>query len=202
MGRGFTHLLLTLVCFLGPAATARPIDRYYLIVFAYEGNPNLARESHTFATFVHDGPAGLEKLTISWLPDYRQPIRPLPVVRGHNYTLEETLEIAGRRHRIYYWGPFESTASLYEAARRRAERLRPGIYQYKMIDFHAHVHNAINCIRAVSEVTGHLETGTNWGRPASLQVLQHFRPYLLDYPNVHENVSTRIRLRELIEGRG
>ena len=48
---------------LGSELTARADDTYYMIVFAYQGKPNLPRSSHTFATFarVPDGKDGKQQ---------------------------------------------------------------------------------------------------------------------------------------------
>ena len=72
---GVVALALALAVLL--PAPCRAGESCYVIVFAFEGELNLPRFAHTFATFVRTswpgdgpcaGPVSLESYTISWLP--------------------------------------------------------------------------------------------------------------------------------------
>lgn len=167
----------------------------FMVMFAAETPENTARTSHTFATFVTmEHGTVTEELTVSWLPapgyfgpEYSMP--PLAIVPGKNYTLDETIRLSPRR-RTSFWGPYEISDSLYERAARRVAYLERRVTSYKMTNVargrlrDAPLRNqpggAINCIMAVSDIGGYLDTGTAWGINASSQVLSFLARDVLD----------------------
>jgi hypothetical protein len=185
--------------------------QYYMVMFGYQGAPNLARTSHTFATFVAvEGQAVTEEVTVSWLPapGYFGPGNSMPVLRavpGHNYTLDETIGLAGDAQ-IQYWGPYQITDSLFAQAEARAGFLSEGTTSYKMIvldearrepALYNQPGGVINCIMAVSDLGGYLDTGTNWGYAASSQVLGWLSRWTYDYPQgTHADVAQLMQLDE------
>lgn len=184
-------LALFLLVAAGPAVAAD----YYMVMFGSQTPENTARTSHTFATFVRMDDGELtEELTVSWLPapgyfgpEYRMP--PVAIVPGKNYTLDETIRFSPRR-RTSFWGPYEISAALYERAARRVAYLDRGVTSYKMMNLargrlrDAPLRNqpggAINCIMAVSDIGGFLDTGTAWGVDASRRVLNFLARDVLD----------------------
>ncbi len=209
----FSHLLATLALMVA-STSAFAQTRHYMVMFAAEGSPSTARTSHTFATFVReDGGRIVEEKTISWLPqegyfgpNYTMP--PLAIVPGHNYTLDQTMARSPGR-RTSFWGPYEISTNFYRAASNRVAYLNRAETSYKMMNLvrgrlrDAPLRNqpggAINCIMAVSDLAGYIETGTAWGVDASSQVLGYFRPYVLDNMThgpvvAHPDVAQRMNL--------
>src|SRR5688500_15829265 len=81
-------------------ATAEAVAdvRFYVMVFAAQGEPNLPSNTHVWATFVRlttlaDGGALVAQDTISWLPaDYAETFYlSRTAVRGHSFSLDDTL---------------------------------------------------------------------------------------------------------------
>jgi hypothetical protein len=190
-------------------------DGYYMTMFASEAAPNVARSSHTFATFVHvEAGAVAEELTVSWLPapghfgpDYTMPR--FDRVPGHNYTLDETVAMGAGRM-VTYWGPMAITQSLYERAAARVAFLERAETSYKMFVLSDTLRGpalenqpggAINCIMGVSDIGGYLNTGTSYGIGASQKVLEFLLPQVLD-PRSDAGVSELMRLRERLTGAG
>lgn len=195
------------------SVTALANTRYVMVVFGYQGTPDLARSSHTFATFARiDDGALTEETTISWLPargyfgpQYTMP--PLATVPGHNYTMDETIYMAGQQA-ILYWGPFDVTPDLYERARERAWFLAQGTTSYKMFVLREKLRipalynrpgGTINCIMGVSDLGGYLDTGNNWGYTASQLVLSHLSRWVYNYPyGIDLEAAALLNLRERV----
>jgi hypothetical protein len=164
------------------AAADAPADgtRYTVELDAWNGDPDLPSASHTFAVFVAErAGAAPEVHTISWLPADAT-VRALPLQTGHNFTLEETLAIA-RDRPILRYGPFVLARAAYDRARARITFLESGGVRYKMIDWATRRPSlsnrpggAINCIHAVSDVVGPLDTGELWGDAATRAVVAFF----------------------------
>jgi hypothetical protein len=190
--RNILKVLIPLILMVtSGAARANPGTHFYMVMFAAESQPNLARTAHTFATFVREDNGVLtQELTVSWLPQmgYFGPnnsMPPLATVPGRNYTLDQTIALSTGR-RTSFWGPYEITPQLYARAQQRVAFLNSGATSYKMTGVvFQHLRDnalrnmpggAINCIMAVSDIGGYLDTGTNWGIAASSQVLGFFAP--------------------------
>lgn len=207
-------LLPLVLAFSATVAHADHRGGYYMTVFGIQGTPNKARYAHTFATLVHTDESGVkEELTISWLPapgHFRrdQGVPVLGIHPGHNYTLDETMAIY-RGDAVRYWGPYEVSFDLWERAVARWYYLANHQTSYKMMipirdnlrmpPLHNQPGGAINCIMAVSDLGGWLDTGDAWGFEASGQVLQFLSPFLLHgyapEPHVAEAMRLNQRLR-------
>ena len=166
-------------------------ERYYVSVFASQGEPNLPRFAHTFAVFIKaDGQGAfpkdykMESHCISWLPASLQvqPLRLKPEP-GKNLTLRETLKWAkDHKGRVTMWGPFPIKKELFERGVKRAQQLQAGDLEYVAIDKTFRAKGAINCIRAVADLTDggpSLDTGTAYGDAASMLVVKHLSRWFL-----------------------
>jgi hypothetical protein len=184
----------------------------YVVVFGTQGNPDLARSSHTWATFILTrGGVVQDEETISWLPSegYFGPDGTMPVlarVPGTNYDLDQTLGFTRNRQRMS-WGPYEIDMGLYQRAVTRVAFLASGGTDYKMFVLLERVRapalydqpgGAINCIMALSDIDGYLDTGSSWGFSASSDVVGFFagQGSILAYPTVHPEIAELIHLPE------
>ena len=204
----------------GPASAQvgqRGSTNYYMIMFAVQSEPNVARLSHTFAAFVRAaGPeanpsAQLDVQTISWMPRSLEiePLRMFPT-QGVNLNLAETLSWARSvDSRVTMWGPYPIEKELYDVATHRSEQLKSGAIQYIANDRRRREEGAVNCIHALSDMVPSqslLGTGSECGNGASELVLQHLNRFVstssestdwltqrlkLDSPLVHQAAATR-----------
>ncbi|HMC66329.1 MAG TPA: hypothetical protein VKI65_15435 [Gemmataceae bacterium] len=181
---------------------------YYLMVFASQAG-NEARSSHTFATFVKATREGsseddgkLEEHTISWLP------RSLDIVivrrwaePGVNVDLQATRQWAeSMGARVTMWGPFEIEKELYDRGLAQIARLQSGAVRYKAIDEKFRP-DASNCIHAVSDVdtgNGFLHVGKVWGEPASAQVVDHLRRWMIEPEKTHPWLAKKLGLEDYL----
>ena len=206
----FLLIIASLVLMAG-SGLAHAETTYYMVMFGAQTQFNAPRTSHTFATFVkaEDGLV-VDEQTISWLPaegyfgiDYSMP--PLRIVPGRNYTLDETIARSPGRS-VQFWGPSEITPRLYAKAMERVRYLNGGGTSYKMmILFRDNLRTnpsrnepggAINCIMAVSDIGGYLETGTARGVEASGQVLASLSRHLVNGNRNVQAIADQMHLRE------
>jgi hypothetical protein len=209
----FRHIASWLaVAFLGwfaltDTSAARGQDRYYMLIFAAEGEVAPARSAHTFATFIKveemedmdiaDWP--MEMHTISWLPanlDVRLLASP---EQGANLDLKATLDLEKSRNaRVSAWGPFEIRKDLYDRAQAQIKRLNSGQVAYKAIDRRFRPRGATNCFHAISDIVDGplLDTGSAFGEAASRMVLQHISPSIIDPTEIHRNLVPRLGLTD------
>lgn len=181
--------------------TSRPVDtdetKYYMVVMATQDGQTLrfpklkpiqllteGSESHTFATFLNvKGKRVIEEITISWMPksDYLESGNTMPreaVVPGKNYSLDETLSLLKGKS-FQHYGAYPISEELFKRAKSRISFLNQGRTAYKMAlpnrtnALHNKPGGAINCIIAVSDLGGYLDTGVNYGFNASYLVLKH-----------------------------
>jgi hypothetical protein len=196
------HRSLVFLLIFAHSVAAAAADRAYVISWAYGSLLNRPVKSHTFATFflIRDGQP-VDKVDISWMPapgyfagfsDRDMP--PFKEVPGHNYTLHETLMIATEQGRkLSRFGPYESRLELFELAQRMATRLASGQVEYKMLDpgFRP---DAVNCIHAVTDIGGYVDTGMKYGDRASRSVIDHFaRQGLLLANEVDEDLYLQLK---------
>ena len=96
---------------------------------------------------------------------------------------------------------------LYERASARIAYLDSGATSYKMMvltrdslrepAFNQRPGGAINCIMAVSDIAGYLDTGTRWGYDSSAAVLQTFASQVVGgLWATHADVAQLLHLRE------
>ena len=153
---------------------------YFLVVWGYQGETNDVVQSHTFASFYNgeDLAHGIIKpTTISWLPASHI-VQPFGVEKGHNFTLQQTLQMACQSGReVRFMGPYEIKPALFQRALKRIELLKSGRIRYSMFDT---AHGTMNCIDAAGDLTPTpLDTGISWGFVASAKVVRHLSPYFV-----------------------
>jgi hypothetical protein len=180
-------------------------ERYYVVLFAFQSEPNLPRFAHTFATFVKATGAGpdprcysVQTHTISWCPASREiRVARFCPERGANLDLPATLAWARSLGSwVTRWGPFEVHKELYDRAVAQEARLRSGAVQYKVLDCGLRPSEASNCIHAVSDLAGGalLDTGAAYGEEASCLVAHHLRRWMINPHLTHEWVYQRLGL--------
>lgn len=202
------HRLLLVACILVSAAAvpaASAAEKYYLIVFAWEANPNVARSAHTFATFfkvddkkgAKEGAGAIEARTISWMPASLDIRLLAPPEKGVNLELSQALKHAKTINTtVSAWGPFEIQKELFDRAGEQAKRLSTGAVLFKAWGVLAKPADAINCIQAVSGVADGplLDTGKAFGTAASRAVLQHLSRYIIEPRTVHREFTKGLGL--------
>jgi hypothetical protein len=175
--RSIAILFLSLFLIASQAARASEIE-YKADFYSYDGPLRRGVSSHTFARFVKivDGKV-TEVVDISWMPEpgnlrrhNRMPL--FRIVPGHNYTLEQTMAMAGGKMVLSH-GSYYITPDIYESAVRQKAKLESGRIAYKMLDGHSGG-AAINCIHAVAGVVGSLDTGLRRGKGATSAVVGFF----------------------------
>ncbi len=199
------------------------MEAFFIILLAYQTPLNRPRESHTAAVFVRATAAGevSEEFTISWLParlkddpgGVIQALRPEP---GANFTREETLRLGRRGRRdVVRWGPFQVRPEFYASARRRFDFLDSGAVRYTVFDdalrqaaFDGVPGGAVNCIHALSDVTGERppRTGFLHGGPGTEAALAHFlagdpQRNFIRYPVLHEWLADALGLSGVAHAR-
>jgi hypothetical protein len=188
------------------ASAAQAGQFHFVIVFAFQAEPNLPRNSHTFATFIRaagEGPRPeayrLETHTISWYPAGGE-VRAIRLApdEGINLSLTATFQQARRLGaRVCRWGPYQIRREFYESALAQEARLRSGQVAYKLLDANYRPCRAFNCIHALSDITAGprlLDTGLAYGIAASRLVVSHFRPWIVNTHRSHEWVAARLGL--------
>ena len=172
--------------------------RHYMVVWGYQAEPNVPENSHTFASFYRgdDLARGTNSpLTISWLPATRV-VRPHGQERGRNFSLGETLRIArDRKFTVNAYGPYEIKADLYRRARERLRVLNSGKIQYAMINGSE---DAVNCIAAVGEIGGPINTGFDYGFAASLAVVNHLSAWMPNPSRVVQRVANILGIDAIV----
>jgi hypothetical protein len=176
---------------------ARADDTYYMVIFAYQGKPNLPKSAHTFATFlkVPDGKGGkpdftrAKSHTISWMPASLVvvPLRPRQE-QGKNLDLGETLQLAVAQNAdISAWGPVQIRKELFDAAVKQIARLNSGEIAYKALDGKFRPGAATNCFHAVSDIVEGplLDTGAAFGDAASVMVRDHLGRWIIEPTRIH-----------------
>ena len=195
----------SIICSLALPGAARADDKYYLLLFASQGQPTIPRWSHTFATFVKASGAGdhpakwkLETHTISWLPASGAVLPRFKSDRGRNYDLPDSLATARSQNaRVYLWGPHETNAEFYELAKKRIAQLESGAWAYRLLDGKDRHLSICNCAHAVCDlVPGEpLITGTSFGEGASAKIARYFQPWLIEPEKTHDWLLDRLDLK-------
>jgi uroporphyrinogen-III synthase len=147
-------------------------------VYACETVPNLARNSHLFATFIKKEGSKSEVHTISWYPaDKRVRVIKSKGQKGINLTLEQTLERAKSYNaKVFKSDSYQIKQELYDKALKQIEKLENGTIKYQAL---SSGENVCNCIHVVANLAGPLDTGWNWGIPARDMIIKHFDKYII-----------------------
>ena len=151
------------------------VEEYHVVVLAYG---TTATASHVFATWTRSlDKEVVEQVDISWCPVRRSARLIISEVPGKNKSLKETLKDAHKANRFSYW-LMKTDRSFYEAALRQRETLK----RYRFIDNSSRP-KGVNCIHAVSDVAGYLETGSVVGIDAGKLAADHFVNLGKAYPS-------------------
>jgi len=190
--RTYITVLTTLLGLNSFAANLIGDERHYMAIFGSQTEPNLPRNSHTYAVFMRVTDNGsseekkpqVESFCISWMPRTLNivTLRRFPEV-GINLTLEDTNRWARSiGANIRMWGPYPVRKELYQMAQQQHARLVQSAMLYVCLDGAFRGAIASNCIHAVSDLDvtqPPLQTGTLRGQGASAAVVQHFQRYIL-----------------------
>jgi hypothetical protein len=164
--------------------------RYFMVVWGYQGASGAPEAAHTFISF-YRGSSLRSPLTISWLPASGV-VRPGVVVPGHNFSLQQTLQMArSHGYQVKSYGPYEIRPELYHQAAKRVRELNSGRWKYTMVNG---PQGAMNCIEAAGSIISPISTMFDYGFAASQDVAQHLSQWIVDYPNVQEAVADRLDL--------
>ena len=199
-------LILTAVSSAAAPSQGGAEDRYYMIMFASQAEPNLPKHAHTFALFVKASQEGkdpskhkIDSHCISWLPKSLmiEPLRLQPEP-GENLSLPASLKFAKANNaQVTMWGPFFIQKKCYDMALKRLEFLNSGKIAYVVLDRRFRGGQATNCIHAVSDLDaddGLLDVGTASGDEASRAVAGHLRRWMIKPEKTHDWVGKRIGL--------
>jgi len=179
-----------------PAVFAQPhhVDglhnRYFVVVWGYEGDGNAPRDSHTFAAFYNGDDLAKGRVrpgTISWLPADGG-VSLTGAEQGRNFSLAETLAMACRDgKRVARWGPYETSFDLYRRALARIRLLASGRMSYSGL---ALIPGTMNCIKAAGDITDTpFLSGISWGLAASEAVVRHFSPFFKNEGRIDKTVA-------------
>jgi hypothetical protein len=145
-------------------------DDYHVIIFSYQNARGRARpvQTHTFATWVHTKDKEVvERVDISWGPVKGNIQAVGDSVPGKNKCLTEAInDMQGSKYQ--YW-VLRTDLTFFEAAKKQRDNLK----FYKMLDGRSRP-KAVNCIHAISDVAGYLETGTHCGISAGQIVNDYY----------------------------
>src|SRR4051812_23543075 len=103
------HRLAVVLLTAIPISNSLADERYFALFFAHQTPDRRSEEAHTYIEFIRAEvqpgapPIILQRDTISWLPSNTivrlHALRPEP---GHNFTLEETLQLAEGKN-VFAW---------------------------------------------------------------------------------------------------
>lgn len=164
---------LMLMFFSAPVITVapKPQDSYFVVVFSYEGPNGMLEpaETHTFATWVcMKDDKIIDRVVINWSPKdtFVEFFKEVP---GSNHTLKESVDHAIENNkRMSYW-VLRTDMTFFEDAKKQRDNLK----MYKALDRGTRP-NAVNCIHAISDTAGFLDTGTASGIEVGSRVTDFF----------------------------
>jgi hypothetical protein len=179
-----------------------PNERYYVLIFASQSTPKIARFTHCWATVVKvtDQPGGaptIESHTISWYPSTMK-IKPwrFRVEDGTNLDLHTTIEAVLRHHeRISMWGPYEAWHGLYRRFLVQKQFMESGEVGYQCIDTVGQAPkdgSGCDCIHAMSDMDPIFDRRryplTYFGEAASRNIVRQVRerPILIHPDETHD----------------
>jgi len=168
-------------------------NRYFLVVWGYQGAGNLPRESHTFLSVYRGDDLASGRVapaTISWFPADRG-VQLVGVERGHNFSLHQTLAMAcqGRKH-VAVWGPYEILPALYQRVLARIKLLESGRTDFSALSLRP---GSMNCIEAAGDITNKpFHPLMSWGHQASKAVVRHLSPFFKDGGRINGTVARMV----------
>ena len=171
--------------------SARAEDRYYMVVFSWQSEPNLFRTAHTFASFVKVSGEGaraedhrVEIQTISWMPRTLavMPLRVQPE-EGVNLDLPKSFKVAASiGSSVGAFPPVAVKKELHDLMVARIGQLNSGKLLYIANDARLRGAGAINCIHAISDADPTqpgLDSGLQHGDLSSAAVYRHLTKWML-----------------------
>ena len=191
--------------------TARPGERYYILVFGSQSSPKRAKYTHTWATVVRVTDRAelaeptLEEQTISWMPATLE-IRPLArhpekgVNLGLHFTIQEMLK---HEERVAVWGPYEIGPGLYHRFLVQKQFMESGQIGYQCIDSigeSARKGNGCDCIHAVTDMDPQFSRSQYplmyFGESGSRHVVRelHKRPIIIGPNHDHSWLFAKLEL--------
>jgi hypothetical protein len=168
-------------------------NRFFLVVWGYQGESNLPRESHTFLTVYRGDDLARGRVapaTISWFPADGG-LRLIGVERGRNFSLPQTLAMAcqGRKH-VASWGPYEISPALYQRVLARIKLLESGRLDFSALSLRA---GSMNCIEAAGDITNKpFHPLISWGYQASRAVVRHLSPFFKEGGRINRTVARMV----------
>jgi hypothetical protein len=179
-----------------PAHSSLPSlqNRYFLVVWGYQGAGNPPRESHTFLTVYRGDDLAKGRVapaTISWFPATGV-VHLVGVERGRNLSLPQTLAIAcqGRKH-VASWGPYEIPPALYQRVLARIKLLESGRIDFSALSLRP---GSMNCIEAAGDITNMpFHPLMSWGHRASKAIVRRLSPFFKEGGRINRTVARMVR---------
>jgi hypothetical protein len=168
-------------------------NRYFLVVWGYQGAGNLPRDSHTFLSVYRGDDLARGRVapaTISWFPADRG-LHLVGIERGRNFSLPQTLAMAcqGRKH-VATWGPYEIPPALYQRVLARIKLLESGRIDFSALSLRP---RSMNCIEAAGDITNKpFHSLMSWGHQASRAVVRHLSPFFKDGGRINRTVARTV----------
>jgi hypothetical protein len=188
----YWFLAVSAVVVAFPAHSGLPSlqNRYFLVVWGYQGAGNLPRDSHTFLSVYRGDDLARGRVapaTISWFPADRG-LRLVGVERGHNFSLPETLAMACQaRKQVASWGPYEIPPALYQRVLVRIKLLESRRTVFSALSLRP---GSMNCIEAAGDITNKpFHPLMSWGHRASRAVVRHLSPFFKDGGRINRTVA-------------
>jgi hypothetical protein len=168
-------------------------DRYFLVVWGYQGAGNLPRDSHTFLTVYRGDDLAQGRVapaTISWFPADGG-LRLVGVERGRNFSLPQTLAMACQSNKhVATWGPYEIPPALYQQVLARIKLLESGRIDFSALSLRP---GSMNCIEAAGGITNKpFHPVISWGHQASRAVVRHLSPFFKDGGRINPTVARMV----------
>jgi hypothetical protein len=186
-------VIAVVVAFPAHSGLASLQNRYFLVVWGYQGEGNPPRESHTFLTVYRGNDLAEGRVapaTISWFPADGG-LRLLGVERGRNFSLPQTLAMACQgRKQVATWGPYEIPSALYQRVLARIKLLESGRKDFSALSLRA---GSMNCIEAAGDITNKpFHPLMSWGHQASRAVVRHLSPFFKDGGRINRTVARMV----------
>jgi hypothetical protein len=186
-------VIVVVVAFPAHSGIASLQNRYFLVVWGYQGADNPPRESHTFLTVYRGDDLAKGRVapaTISWFPADGG-IHLVGVERGRNFSLQQTLAIAcqARKH-VATWGAYEIPSALYQRVLARIKLLESGKIDYSALSLRP---GSMNCIEAAGDITNKpFHPIMSWGHQASRAIVRHLSPFFKDGGRINYTVARMV----------
>lgn len=179
------HLLLALLTML-----YSPADEYYVVIMAYQERAARLEpaETHTFADWVCVRENKIvDEVVINWGPKEDSARIATATVEGKHFTLKESFDHIAKENKNFRYWVLKSDKNMMDAARAQRDSLK----EYKVFDRRTRP-SAVNCIHAISDVVGHLDTRTACGIEAGERIVRFFLEKRKAQPTDNTKIATLI----------